>query len=442
MGKAGDALPARHSHYIPQEVVVDSHWRGADGHNRHPRPDSGLTVTRADPDSSGYAARGCGPGTGVQGSRQGVTEVIGALLERPDELMLELGAGGEQLVARIRAMLSALILLFPLANAIGGGSVTETLIGLAAAVFVNVMAQVWLALARRRRRHSWLPYATGTYDVTTTTGVLVLLALGERAAGTNSMVVWVFYLIAIAMTTLRNDGRLTLYVCALAALQYAVFVWVVFASASTPEQLVSVDYGTATVGNQINRVVLILLMGLLTTAVVYRMQRLVELSGKDGLTGLPNRMWLLQQMPQILDRQRRDGGTLSLGLLDLDRFRLVNEDIGHIGGDRAIRHVASLLEESLEEHEHLVRIGGEEFVMLLCSPIGSAWERIERIRRTLAERPYQPRGNADPLQLRISAGLASWPQDGDELSVLLGNADGRLQQAKREGGNRVVARNG
>ena len=58
------------------------------------------------------------------------------------------------------------------------------------------MAQVWLALARSPRRHGWLPYATGTYDVTTTTAVLVLLALGDRVAGLNSLVVWAFYTIA------------------------------------------------------------------------------------------------------------------------------------------------------------------------------------------------------------------------------------------------------
>ena len=377
-------------------------------------------------------------------TRQGIRGIIGTLLERPDELMLELGAGGELLVARVRVFLSALILLFPLANAIGGGSVTETVVGLAAAVFVNLMAQIWLVLARKRRLHPWLPYATGTYDVTSTTAVLVLLALGERAAGTNSMVVWVFYLVAIAMTALRNDGRLTLYVSALAALQYGLLVWAVIASASSPDQLISVDYGTVALNNQINRVILIVLMGLLTTAIVYRMQRLVEMSGNDGLTGLPNRMWLHQQMPHILDRQRGAGGTLTLVLLDLDRFRLINEDIGHLGGDRAIRHVASLLEQSLDdsEHDRLIRIGGEEFVLLLHCPIGNAWERIERIRRTLTERPFNPGRNAEPQRISFSAGLASWPQDGNELSQLLGSADNRLQEAKREGGNRAVARDG
>ncbi len=377
-------------------------------------------------------------------ARRGIGGIVAALVERPDELMLELGAGGELLVARIRVMLSALVLLLPLANAMGGGSVTETVVGLAGAVFVNIAAQVWLALARKQRRYPWLPYATGTYDVTATTLVLVLLALGERAAGTNSMVVWVFYLVSIAMTALRNDGRLTLYVCALAALQYGLLVWGVFASATTPEQLISVDYGTVTLGNQLNRGILIVLMGLLTTAIVYRMQRLVELSGNDGLTGLPNRMWLHQQMPHILERQRREGGSLTLVLLDLDRFRLVNEDIGHLGGDRAIRHIATLLEEILDEdaRERLIRIGGEEFVLLMCCPIGNAWERIERMRRTLATRAFKPGHNAEPQPITFSAGLVSWPQDGNDLSVLLGNADNRMQEAKREGGNRTVARDG
>ena len=367
-------------------------------------------------------------------------DVVATLLARPDELMLELGAGGELLVARLRALLSALILLLPLLNAASGGDVTETVIGLAAAVFVNIAAQVWLALARSSRRYPWLPYATGAYDITATTGVLVLLALDERAAGTNSMVVWSFYLIAIAMTALRNNGRLTLSVCALAIVQYALLVWVVFASAAGPEQLVSVDYGTVTVANQLERLVLLLMMGLLTTAIVYRMQRLVELSGRDGLTGLPNRTWLLQRMPQVLDNLRRDGGSLTLVLLDLDRFRLINDEIGHLDGDRAIRHVAAALDQQLHERERLVRLGGEEFVLLLHSPMGSAWERTEQARRLLLERPFQPGRGADAQRITFSAGLASWPQDGADLSLLLAAADRRLQQAKREGGNRVVAR--
>jgi hypothetical protein len=134
-------------------------------------------------------------------------ELLRTLLSRPDEVMLDLGAGGELLVARVRALLSALALLLPLIAGLGGGSATEVMIGLGAAVFINIFAQIWLALAHRRRRHDWLPYATATYDVTTTTLVLLVLNLSDPVAPFNSVVVWCFYLLSIAMTALRNDGR-------------------------------------------------------------------------------------------------------------------------------------------------------------------------------------------------------------------------------------------
>jgi two-component system cell cycle response regulator len=365
--------------------------------------------------------------------------LLATLLARPDEVMLELGAGGELLVARLRAALSALILLLPLVGAATGADVGETVIGLAAAVFVNIAAQVWLVLARQRRQHAWLPYATCTYDVTTTTGVLALLAFGDRVAGMNSMVVWAFYLIAIAMTALRNDGRLTLYAGALSIVQYAALVWILFATATAPGQLVSPDYGTGLVANQLERLILLLIMTVLTACIVHRMQRLVEMSGRDGLTGLPNRMWLLQQMPRLLDGLR-GGGSLTLALIDLDRFRHVNDELGRIDGDRALRHAVAVIAQGLHEGERLVRLGGGEFAALLQCPMGTAWERVEQARRILWEEPFQPGRGLDPQRISFSAGLAAWPQDGEDLSPLLAAADRRQQASKRQGGNRVTAR--
>jgi len=376
----------------------------------------------------------------MQATKEWLGELFTRLLSRPDELMLELGAGGERLVARIRALLSALILLLPLLAAIGGSGTTEVMIGLGAAVFVNAMAQIWLALARRGRRYAWLPYATSTYDVTATTGVLALLALNEPVSGMNSMIVWYFYGLAITLTALRNDGRLTLYVGGLAIAQYALLVLAIFALAPSPEALVSVDYGTASIGSQAERLVLLLMTTLVTATIVYRMQRLVAMSGHDGLTGLPNRAWLLQRMPHVFAAARNGGGSLTMALLDIDRFKRINDEIGHLGGDRALRHIASALSEAVAENEFLVRIGGQEFVMVLHCPVGSAWERLDRLRRAMAERPFLPERGNDAFPLTFSAGLAAWPQDGGNTSTLLGTADRRLQHAKREGRNRVIAR--
>ena len=362
------------------------------------------------------------------------------LLARPDALMLELGAGGELVVARIRALLSMVLLLLPLANLLMGGKYSESMIGLVGVVLTIVMSQVWLALARQQGRFRWLPYASASYDVTATTLLLMALAIDSPATGLNSMVVWVFYLMAIAMTAVRNDGRLTLYAGLLALLQYGLLIIATFQIVGNPDQLASIEYGTVTVSTQVQRLVLIALMTGLTTILVYRMQRLVELSGTDGLTGLPNRTWLMHRFPSVIDVARESGGSLSVCLIDLDYFKRINDELGHLSGDRALRHVVDVLQQQLEEKEWLTRLGGEEFALLLPLPIGRAWERLESMRRTVASQPFKPDNSADLKRLTFSAGIAVWPDDGADLSALLRRADIRLRQAKQEGRNRVLAR--
>ena len=359
---------------------------------------------------------------------------------RPDALMLELGAGGELLVARLRALLSTLMLLLPLINVLSGGKHSESMIGLFGVVLVIVMSQVWLALARQQNRYRWLPWATAAYDVSLTTLILAILALDSAVTGLNSMVVWVFYLIAISMTALRNDGRLTLFTGALAIIQYGLLAVCIFALVDSPDQLVSIEYGTATASNQIQRVVLLAMMTAITATVVYRMQRLVDMSGTDGLTGLPNRTWLIHRFPSLLDEARDGGGSLSVCLIDLDYFKRINDELGHLAGDRALRHVVDALQQQLDEKDWLTRLGGEEFALLMPQPIGRAWERLESMRRVVAAQAFTPDHGLEMIRLTFSAGIASWPQDGSDLSSLLRRADVRLRQAKQTGRNRVLAR--
>jgi diguanylate cyclase (GGDEF)-like protein len=369
-----------------------------------------------------------------------IQEVATALLSRPDEIMREVGASGELLAARLRAVVAAALLLLPLANALTGASIRETVLVLGATVAVNAFAQLWLALARRQRRFAWLPFVTAAFDVTATSLVLLVLAIDHLPAGLNSLIVWCGYLLAILLTALRSDGRVSLFAGALALLQYGALVLAAMVFVSSPEQLISSDYGEVTIGVQVQRLVLLVFVTAVTAMLVYRMQQLVEMSGTDGLTRLPNRTWLAHRMPRIFDAARADGGTLTLALLDLDHFSHINEEVGHRSGDRALRHFVSMVQQIAEPGEWLVRLGGEEFVLLLRKPIGTAWERVDMIRRMVAERPFEPDRNADPIQLTFSAGLASYPHEGADLSRLLLHANQRLQQAKRDGRNRVVAR--
>jgi diguanylate cyclase (GGDEF)-like protein len=367
-------------------------------------------------------------------------EVATALMARPDEILLEVGAGGELLVARLRAVIAVVLLMLPLINAAGGGGARETLIGLGGAVFVNVFAQVWLALARRSRQLPWLPFVTTAYDVSVTTLILVVLAFHHLPAALNSLIVWCGYVLAILLTALRSDGRVTLFAGALAVAQYATLVLAVFAVASSPEQLLSADYGAVTLSSQGQRLVLLMIVTLITAMVVYRMQRLVELSGTDGLTRLPNRIWLQHRVPRLFDHIRENGGSLTLALIDLDHFKRINDNNGHHAGDRALRHVVSALRDQAEPGEWLVRLGGEEFVMLLRKPLGTAWERVDAIRQAVAEKPFEVERGAEPMQLTFSAGLVGYPHEGLDLSNLLRRADHRLRLAKRQGRNRVIAR--
>ena len=270
--------------------------------------------------------------------------------------------------------------------------------------------------------------------------VLALLAWESPVIGLNSMVVWVFYLVAICMTALRNDGRLTLYTGALAMLQYALLSACIFALVDSPDQLASIDYGTATPGNQVQRLVLIAIVTVIAATIVYRMQKLVDMSGTDGLTGLPNRTWLAHRFPTMLEVARGQGCSLSLCLIDLDYFKRINDELGHLAGDRALRHVVETLDQQMEDGDWLARLGGEEFALLLPLPVGRAWERLEAMRRTVASQPFVPEHGADPMRLTFSAGIACWPQDGADLSQLLRKADLRLRHAKLEGRNRVLAR--
>jgi diguanylate cyclase (GGDEF)-like protein len=371
----------------------------------------------------------------------GLREFWHQLRTPPDALMLELGAGGELLVAQLRAGLSLALLLLPLVNLVTGEfTPTEGVAGMLGVIAAIALSQVWLALARQPKRLRWLPWATSSYDISLTSLVLALLTLSSPATGLNSMVVWAFYLIAITMTALRNDGRLTLFIGGLAMLQYATIVAVVYWSVHSPEQLTSVEYGTVRVSNVLQRLLLLGIMTTITAAVTYRMQRLVELSGNDGLTGLPNRTLLIHRFPSLVDDARDTGCSLTVCLIDLDYFRRINDEEGHMIGDRALRHAAGVLRSDLEAGDWLVRLGGEEFVLVMALPTGRSWERMETLRRNMATQPFVPEVDADPIRLTFSAGIASWPQDGVDLSQLLRRADLRLRQAKLEGRNRVVAR--
>jgi diguanylate cyclase (GGDEF)-like protein len=274
--------------------------------------------------------------------------------------------------------------------------------------------------------------------------VLILLATQSPAASLNTLIVWSCYPLSIFATALRNDGRVTLFAGLLAIIQYSALVVWVFVQAGPHAVLATAAYGEVSIGNQAQRLVLLLVATLLTAVVVYRIQRLVMLSGTDTLTGLPNRSFLVHRVPQLIEQSRKQECSITLAIIDLDHFKRINDDYGHPVGDRALRHVVEVLRNELGRDEPLMRVGGEEFVLLLQHPIGTAWERIEALRRLVASTPfnrdeYGTDEASNTCTLTFSAGLASCPKDEIDVSGLMRHADQRLRKAKQTGRNRVVA---
>jgi diguanylate cyclase (GGDEF)-like protein len=160
-------------------------------------------------------------------------------------------------------------------------------------------------------------------------------------------------------------------------------------------------------------------------------EQLRELVDRDPLTGLHNRRFLARA------RARAHGDAVSFAIADIDRFKSINDDFGHLVGDRVLVRVAELLVEHLRLQDVVARTGGEEFALLM--PGAEACEAAsacERLRVVIAEEPWD--AIAAGLRVTASIGVASAPAGGD-LAELERVADDRLYEAKRAGRNRIAA---
>lgn len=152
----------------------------------------------------------------------------------------------------------------------------------------------------------------------------------------------------------------------------------------------------------------------------------------DSLTDLPNRLLLKDRLDQALRAARRSGDPLHLAILDLDRFKEVNDTLGHQVGDALLVLVARRLAECVREGDTVARLGGDEFAILLPSQKshGSAHEVADRIRTALRE-PFSLAGCVS-LEIGISIGLALFPNDAETGSKLMQCADIAMYEAKRQ----------
>lgn len=158
----------------------------------------------------------------------------------------------------------------------------------------------------------------------------------------------------------------------------------------------------------------------------------------DYLTGVNNRRHFMVLAQRELDRSMRYHTPLSLLMMDIDHFKLVNDNYGHEVGDAVLIKLAEVCQQTLRGIDSMGRIGGEEFAILLPeTDIEQALEVAERVRMALAHTRLDQPNSRDPLRFTVSLGIATLAPNIATIDVLLSLADHALYQAKNTGRNKV-----
>ena len=159
----------------------------------------------------------------------------------------------------------------------------------------------------------------------------------------------------------------------------------------------------------------------------------------DDVTEIYNVRYLLQTTDREIHRAERYGNPLTVLFLDIDRFKLVNDQYGHLVGSRALRRLSEVLLTCIRQIDTLARYGGDEFTILLPdTPHDAAFEIAERIRK-LVEQTLFEAGRDTPFHLSISIGVGTFPQHGRDRTSLLDVADKAMYRAKSLGRNCVCS---
>ncbi|MDB5823043.1 MAG: two-component system response regulator [Herminiimonas sp.] len=166
-----------------------------------------------------------------------------------------------------------------------------------------------------------------------------------------------------------------------------------------------------------------------------RAQELVSYQAyHDVLTDLPNRILLRDRLDVAIGQARRRGGEVAVMFVDLDRFKVVNDSLGHLRGDELLRQVADRLKQAIRKADTLARVGGDEFILLIpeLSERAQAEVVASKFLRCLTD-PFKVEGHT--LHVSASIGIAVFPGDGESIDDLLRHADMAMYQVKASGKN-------
>lgn len=352
--------------------------------------------------------------------------------DEPDQALVRARASSERVVATVRLSIIALIVTFSTIRSLG----QPKLLLLAVPPGLIALAYGYLLLwAAKRVSASWFPWVVSTVDVTVSSiGMAAFLLVNQPLAVVNNHVLFETYFVAIAISALRYDWRLCAFTTGVALVEFGGLVTYV-ALHWDLHSLRSEALGAFLPAQLITRMLVLVGHGGATVAVAQWARHLRLMIGTDHLTGLLQRRPFLERIGEELSRADRTRTVLSVAILDVDEFKRFNDEHGHLEGDRALQALADQLRRSVRTTDLVARYGGEEFVIAFPRlDVQLATRRVELVRAEV-----ELAGPATLASgLTVSAGVASWPADGEDFEAVLRAADQRLYQAKRSGRNVVV----
>jgi len=161
-------------------------------------------------------------------------------------------------------------------------------------------------------------------------------------------------------------------------------------------------------------------------------ERLARMAHFDDVTGLPNRRLFTDRLSRALGRARRHGGRVAVLFVDLDRFKPVNDTLGHAAGDRVLKAVAARVRDTVREEDTVARLGGDEFTVIL-EGVASRDDAVLVAERLLEATSAPLDLDGQEVAVGASIGITVYPEDGADAAGLVRNADMAMYRAKEEG---------
>jgi diguanylate cyclase (GGDEF)-like protein/PAS domain S-box-containing protein len=160
-------------------------------------------------------------------------------------------------------------------------------------------------------------------------------------------------------------------------------------------------------------------------------QEIEFLAHHDALTNLPNRLLFNARLEHAIGHAHRDGTRLAVLFMDLDRFKTINDSLGHALGDEVLRQVALRMRGVLRADDTMARVGGDEFIILLENTTTSGVREVAQ--KLCSELAGPLEMNQEPLYISLSLGISMYPRDGEDVDTLVRNADAAMYKAKASG---------